>query len=88
MPYIKEEDRKRLEFYCDLNGDLDVKIKTSGELNYLFTIIALTYLEQNGKSYQRINDILGALDGASKEFYRRVAVPYEEEKITLNGDVY
>jgi len=41
-----------------------------------------------GPSYQTINDIIGALEGAKMEFYRRVVVPYEDKKIKDNGDVY
>jgi hypothetical protein len=39
-------------------------------------------------SYQSINDVLGALEGAKLEFYRRIAAPYEDTKIQENGDVY
>jgi hypothetical protein len=46
------------------------------------------YLRKHGLSYHNINDILGALEGAKLEFYRRVAVPYENGKIQENGDVY
>ncbi|WP_439397023.1 DUF6899 family protein [Bradyrhizobium sp. PMVTL-01] len=35
-----------------------------------------------------MNDVLGALDGAKAEFYRRVAAPYEDAKIADSGDVY
>jgi len=62
--------------------------KTPGQLNYLFTTMLSQYLQLNGTSYQTINDIVGALEGAKLEFYRRVAVPYEDQKIKENGDVY
>jgi hypothetical protein len=61
---------------------------SSGELNYAFTELAKLYMNQHGLSYQTINDIVGALEGAKAEFYRRVAVPYEDKKIEENGDVY
>jgi hypothetical protein len=38
--------------------------------------------------YRRINEVMGALECAKQEFYRRVAVPYEDKKIKENGDVY
>lgn len=81
MPYIKQEDRVRLE-------DLEQSPKTAGELNYVFTTEALNYLHNNGTSYQTINDIIGALEGAKLEFYRRLAAPYEDKKIIENSDVY
>jgi hypothetical protein len=79
MPYIKQEDRPRVDL-----GNMAV----AGELNYTLTKAALRYVEQHGKSYQTFNDIIGALEGAKAEFYRRVVAPYEDEKIKQNGDVY
>jgi hypothetical protein len=83
MPYIKQEDRERIDF--DNGGSV---ANTSGELNYLFTMLALEYMEHKGLKYQTINDIVGALEGAKLEFYRRIAAPYEDTKIKENGDVY
>jgi hypothetical protein len=83
MPYIKQEDRVRLD---PLDGDS--MPRTPGELNYIFSWYIEDYVAGNGLSYQTINDVLGALDGASKEFYRRIAAPYEDQKIKENGDVF
>ena len=80
MPYIKKETR----YYLD--NHLCHAI-TAGELNYRFSMFARRYLENNGKTYKTINDVIGALDCAKLEFYRRVAVPYEEQKIKENGDL-
>jgi hypothetical protein len=59
-----------------------------GELNYAVTKIVCDYVSYVGLGYGAINDVLGALEGAKHEFYRRVAVPYEEAKRAQNGDVY
>ena len=81
MPYIKQERRKDLlKSGHDMDGP--------GELNYIVTRILNLYVEQHGISYKSLNDVMGALEGAKMEFYRRVVVPYEEEKLNLNGDVY
>lgn len=80
MPYIPEKRRKELGRYG--------KPENAGELNYRITQVILEYMESRPLNYQRINDILGALDGASREFYDRVARPYEDKKIEENGDVY
>lgn len=80
MPYIKEEDREQI---ADFNHPVN-----AGELNYKITLLLIEYLENNGKNYQKMNDIMGALEGAKLEFYRRVAAPYEDQKIKENGDVY
>ena len=85
MPYIKQARRDALR----KNGH---DMEGAGELNYLLTRLALLYIEQRGGveclSYQMINDIIGAFEGAKMEFYRRIAVPYEQSKIRTNGDVY
>lgn len=80
MPYIKTEDR------IDLGHG--ILPDCAGELNYLFTKLATDYIDTKGLSYQTINDIVGALEGAKLEFVRRIVNPYEDSKIETNGDVY
>jgi len=82
MPYIHPDDRLLVE--------LDpVKYATEpGDLNYQITMLCIQYMKKKDKNYQHINDVLGALEGAKLEFYRRYAAPYEDDKIKLNGDVY
>ena len=77
MPYIKQQDRE------DLANPL-----TAGELNYKITMLCKQYLEVKGEKYQHYNDIVGALEGAKLELYRRKVSTYEDEKIQENGDVY
>lgn len=85
MPYIKQEER---EFNaCDSCGHFCAPI-ASGQLNFAISLYLNEYVERKGLSYQTINDILGALEGAKLEFYRRVAAPYENLKMVQNGDVY
>ena len=82
MPYIKPGRRERLDQshpYGAVN---------TGELNYMLTDLCREYLAAHGLTYRVLNDILGALEGAKLEFYRRVVVPYEDSKIKENGDVY
>ncbi len=80
MPYITQERRNKIEA---TSWPI-----TAGELNYKITREIFKYYEDIEPSYQRINDILGALEGAKMEFYRRIVVPYEDQKIIDNGDVY
>ena len=89
MPYIKKDDRVRYnQIISELQELTEPGIRTPGELNYLVTQLCIDYLVLHGKSYQTINDIAGALEGAKLEFYRRVAAPYEDKKVQENGDVY
>jgi hypothetical protein len=82
MPYINPIKR------TNLIPELETLPMNSGELNFVFTQVIQQYLLLNKTSYSTINDVIGALEGAKLEFYRRVAAPYEDLKIKENGDVY
>lgn len=83
MPYIKQELRDRL-----IPKDFTPVPETSGELNFVITEMCDSYLAGKGKNYSNINEVIGALECAKLEFYRRIAAPYEDLKIKENGDVY
>jgi hypothetical protein len=78
MPYIPKEDREEAR----------AAPRNAGELNYAITCLLRGYLRQHGTRYTTMNDIMGALEGAKLEFYRRIAAPYEETKRATNGEVY
>lgn len=80
MPYISQEARKRLD-----DGG---KPENAGELNYAFTRLADDYLVQKGLRYANVNEVIGALECAKLELYRRVAAPYEDVKMKETGDLY
>ncbi|KAA0131810.1 hypothetical protein FYZ48_27155 [Gimesia chilikensis] len=81
MPYIDKEARERLA-----NG---AKAETPGELNYLISCLVDQYLiDKGGLRYTHINEAIGVLECAKLELYRRIAAPYEDEKIASSGDVY
>lgn len=59
--------------------------KVDGHLNYLFSsILDRTYT----KNYKSLNAAIGVLECCKLELYRRVVVPYEDQKNWDNGDVY
>jgi len=80
MPYIKPELKNELRYYRTPEN--------AGELNFVFTNLIIQYVKDNNLSYQTINDVVGALEGAKAEFQRRIVIPYEDTKIKENGDVY
>ena len=80
MPYIKSR-RERL----DMNPR---DAENAGELNYVITTLLIGYLHSKGLSYQNINEVVGVLECAKQELYRRVVGKYEDQKIAQNGDVY
>lgn len=86
MPYINKRDRGRFKDALKLIDSAIVF--DEGELNYLFTEIAILYLYHHDPKYKTINTVVGALECCKQEFYRRLAAPYEDAKITENGDVY
>lgn len=92
MPYIKQEKRAVLNPAIDAVVDALRQLESDDELNnfegnvnYVFSsIISKAY----SVSYRAINDVQGVLKCVADEYYRRVAVPYEDQKAYDNGDVY
>lgn len=82
MPYIGDEQRPRL------NGWIYPHMATAGELNYMITKLCDRHITHHGLSYQTVNELIGVLECAKLELYRRIAAPYEDIKIAQNGDVY
>ena len=83
MPYIVQERRGPV-----LSGGIQPNAWTQGDLNFLITVALNAYVEGHGLSYSTINDVIGVLECAKAEFYRRIAVPYENTKMSQNGDAY
>jgi len=84
MPYILPSKREILNPILDSLAPL---IEEAGDLNYICTVLAQKFIVQQGKSYKNLNAAMGALECCKLELYRRVAAPYEDEKIEANGDV-
>lgn len=83
MPYIHKAHRETFKPALEEIG----YIASVGELNYLISSISLMYLGSK-PDYAKFNDVIGALEAAKLEFYRRAVVPYENDKIVTNGDIY
>lgn len=82
MPYIKQSQRPTLD-----GPILELIPEDEGELNYVITKIVQSYIARKGLRYVHINAAVGALECAKLELYRRIAAPYENQKIGENGDV-
>jgi len=85
IPYIKSEERLKFQ---DILNEIEKMILTEGELNYLITKIVMSHMNNKGKRYATLNEILGVLECIKQELYRRVVGPYEDLKIKESGDVY
>jgi hypothetical protein len=79
MPYITADERLEMQS----EGPT-----TPGRLNLAITQLILWYIQKKGLNYTHLNDVMGALESAKQEFYRRVIAPYEDLKKEENGDVY
>jgi len=88
MPYINKDLRANLD---EAIKGLEDKIKNcgtenrAGVLNYC---ISKMFSNLFSLRYSEINEAIGVLECSKLEFYRRVAVPYEDKKVIDNGDVY
>lgn len=83
MPYIRREAREPYAFLEE------TEFGGPGELNYAIAQLIKQYwkgFERVG--YAEINEVIGVLECAKLELYRRIAAPYEDHKIYENGDVY
>lgn len=91
MPYIKDEERQNLEqSLASLAAQVIVKEDSSqaGVLNYCISALFNEVLKTRGLNYRNVNELIGVLECAKLELYRRVASPYEDLKVEENGDVF
>ena len=86
MPYIDNNKRELIDPHVN---ELCGLLANMGDLNYTITQLCDAYLAtEEGIRYSRLNDLVGALECAKLELYRRVAAPYEDQKAKENGDAY
>ena len=78
MPYIKQDKR----YSAKQNPS------NEGELNFVISSTIDAYIQEKGMCYATLNEVIGVLECAKLELYRRVAAPYEDRKAVLNGEVY
>lgn len=74
----------------DRNGSLfqttpEQLLELSGDINYCVSRLCAALVCE--LSYKKIAIITGVLENIKQEFYRRMAEPYENEKIEENGDI-
>jgi hypothetical protein len=82
MPYIIPESRKHIDPFidplCKCGWD------TAGDLNYIITRIALS---RTPCRYSEMNEIIGALECAKQEIYRRCVADLENWARDKHGDL-
>ena len=97
MPYIAPELRQELDPLIDTLADrLAAQAEAAGSdgaftglLNYTCTRLALAVVRRRfgGLRYWLIAALTGVFHNMATEFYRRLAVPYEDRQITKSGDL-
>ena len=85
MPYIAAD--KRPQFDRLLHTLARRIAEDPGCLNYCITRLINEWWNTRG-SYATIATLTGVLDNVKTEFYRRIAVEYEQNKMDQHGDVY
>lgn len=88
MPYLSDGKRK-----IEMALSREQFPSTEGELNYAITQLMIAYAssqvnETDSLSYAILAQTVAGCEMAKQEFIRRVVVPYEDQKIEQNGDVY
>ena len=86
MPYIEPHRRKAIDPLLEPLLK-EVHELPPGELNYIVTKIMINAMPSYTR-YTAINELIGVLECAKLEFFRRVAVDHEEGVRWYNGDVY
>lgn len=86
MPYIEQERRDKFEKVINELLSANINDLSSGDINYIISSL-IWKLFENNRSYSAINQIVGIIECVKLEFYRRLAAPYEDEKIVKNGDI-
>jgi len=96
MPYINKKVRKdydeqtlrwiRTAFVSRAKSGVSNNSNFAGDMNWLISSILYEVFDAN-PSYRLGNDIMGLLECAKQEFYRRKLAPYEDLKIKENGDL-
>jgi hypothetical protein len=97
MPYIPLQHRQELDPLIEalaarivLEADkTNQEAAFAGLLNYTCTCLALNIVRRRfGRlRYWLIALITGTFKNIADEFYRRLAAPYEDRQIVVNGDV-
>ena len=97
MPYIPQANRQTLDPLIDKLASqivhqaqsMDYDGAFAGLLNYACTRLALKMVRQQFGSmrYWIIAILTGTFKNIADEFYRRIAMPYENRQIEKSGDV-
>lgn len=88
MPYIKRAQREKYRaVLIELGRIWGSEGALPGDLNYIISHILSDRIRQE-RRYATINELVGVLECAKLEAYRKIASKYEDLKEQENGAVY
>lgn len=88
MPYIADHETR-----AELMRLVAEAIETSdaaesvGTFTYFLTMACVEYLAYSELKFQRLAEVVAALECTKLELYRRIVVPYEDRARRKHGDV-
>jgi hypothetical protein len=89
-PYLDQEIEALAQAIAKNSRDTVEDYSAARTLEYALTktICRVVKLKFGTVSYRAISVFLGVLESMKLEFYRRVAVPFEDKQKSINGDTY
>ena len=101
MPYIQQYQRDAIDGsileLADSILDITQQVEDAdarhhlevipGVMNYAITALIHTIVAETGESYATYNAMIGMLESAKLELYRKMVSPYEDQKEFENGPV-
>ena len=88
MPYIERAERAKYQAILSELASLipSDRMARPGHMNYVVSFL-IEKVYGSEMRYADHNEVMGFLSGVLQEFYRRKTAPYEDKKITQEGDL-
>jgi len=91
MPYIKEENRNKIDYAIEELVEQfrnEIGWSDTGAANYTITRVILGCMKPvNGWTYDSLSDVIKTLECAKLEIIRRLLDKHENNAIIKNGDL-
>ena len=82
MPYIKQEERPKMDYI--VASMIESGVKADGKLNYVLYKLCKKIVKP---SYNNYKNYIAELTECAAEIRRRFLVPYETNRVEEHGDI-